>query len=375
MRILIVEKSLLDLQRMAAALGKLGCQVEGATGLSEARQLLKRGTCSLLLLAQQEDDPQGTLGLLRELPDLAPGTLSVFITHDGGLRDYQQALKLGAVDVLVRPFSEEEIVDTVLRAMDCLSGFRGSVHGVSLVDLLQLFHLSRRSTLIEVRGADGQGVIAMDKGYLVHAELDGITGEDALVLLLAMEGGSLRSLPYREAGQSIQGPFQEVLFEALRRLDEGDLPNLTYSRRKLAVRSPVPSCFPTSALPPGDLRLVALKEHVRELDPELSLGLVSGVRCYPLLPGNLGDGVLIGLGGRFLARLPPLAPGWSQLQRVAGRGGLGLLGGRCAATFLAAKRWQSSSDERYFRRNLAKIEQYLQRELPAVAAPGIRAVG
>ena len=33
MRILIVEKSLPDLQRMAAALGKLGCQVEGATKL------------------------------------------------------------------------------------------------------------------------------------------------------------------------------------------------------------------------------------------------------------------------------------------------------------------------------------------------------
>ena len=341
--------------------------------LSEARYILKRGSCSLLMLAHQEDDPQGAMGLLRELPELAPGTLPVFITHDGGLRDYQQALKLGAVDVLVRPFSEEEVVDTVLRAMDCLSGFRGSVHGVSLVDLLQLFHLSKRSTIIEVQGSDGQGQLVLDKGYLVHAEIDGITGEHALVLLLAMEGGSLRSLPYRELGQSIQGQFQEVLFEALRRLDEGDLPNLTHSRRKLVARSPVPSCFPTSALPPGDLRLVALKEYVRELDPQLALGLVSGVRCYPLLPGNLGEGVLIGLGGRFLARLPPLTLQWSQLQRVAGRGGLGLIGGRCAATFLAAKRWQSTSDERYFRRNLGKIEQYLQRELPPSVAPGAQA--
>ncbi|MCS6902457.1 MAG: hypothetical protein RMJ98_14335 [Myxococcales bacterium] len=167
--------------------------------------------------------------------------------------------------------------------------------------------------------------------------------------------------------------MQEIIFDALHRLDEGDLPDITHSsRRKVVARSPATSRFLASALPPGDLQVVPIKEF-KGLDPELTLGLVSGVRCYPMLPGNLGEGVLIGLGGRFLGRLPPLTLQWSKLHH-AGEGGW-------VSSEVGSRRpsWSGSSS-RALRtsvpwRNLAKLEQYLQQEMPASDALGAQAVG
>lgn len=362
-RILVVGKDAHERYRLSTILERLGCQAEEASDPREARRRLRRGRFSLLLLDCQLDAPEEDFALLRDLPSFALGTLPIFVTHEGGLRDYQRAFRLGAVDVLVRPFSEAEVQEAVFRAMDCLAGFRGSVHGVSLVDLLQLFHLSRRSVSIEVAGQEGGGLLVLDKGDVTHAEVADLSGEDALLFLLSMDGGSLRSLPYRELPRNIEGAFQGVLFEALRRLDEGEIPDSIVSRRRIAVGPSTPSTFPSSALPPQDARLVALKAFVQELDPAIALSLISNDHGYPLLPGNIGEGALLSLGNRFLARLSPLSLQWRQLQWYAGRGGVCLLSAEVGVTLLAARRWTSSSEERYFRRNMLKIEEFLVRQL------------
>jgi hypothetical protein len=52
--------------------------------------------------------------------------------------------------VLVKPFTASELLRTIQKAIDCETGFQGSVHGLSLIDMAQMFHLAQRSVTILV---------------------------------------------------------------------------------------------------------------------------------------------------------------------------------------------------------------------------------
>jgi len=142
---------------------------------------------------------------LASLPALAPRAMVVLLCAEVSVKDYQRAVRLGVVDVLVRPFDEGELIDVLLRAVDSQSGFRGSLHGLSLADVLQMFHLSRRSVSVEVRGSAGVGLVSLMEGEIVHAEVGDKQGEDAMVVLLADEVGAIRSTQLRPGKISVEG--------------------------------------------------------------------------------------------------------------------------------------------------------------------------
>jgi hypothetical protein len=136
-------------------------------------------------------------------------------------RDYQRAVELGAVRVLCKPFTSSELFQAIEHARDCTSGYSGSVHGLSLIDMLQLYQFGRRSLVIIVVGSPGGQVILRD-GAFVHAERGDLVGEAALAALLAAPSGVLRTEPLPpEHPQTIERPPQTVLLDCLRMLDEG----------------------------------------------------------------------------------------------------------------------------------------------------------
>jgi CheY-like chemotaxis protein len=163
---------------------------------------------------------QDGIDLLSALRDASPQTRAVLMSAFATARDYQRAIELGAVRVLCKPFTPSDLIQCILQAVECGVGFRGSVHGLSLVDMLQMYHYGRRSVTIAVEGSS-PGRLHLREGQIVHAEHEGHTGEAAVASILAMPAGTLgtTALP-STIPQTVTRDLQEVLLGALRSLDE-----------------------------------------------------------------------------------------------------------------------------------------------------------
>lgn len=110
-------------------------------------------------------------------------------------------------------------------------GFRGRVHGVSLVDLLQMFHLSRRSIALRL----GEGAIHLRDGEVIHAEAGELEGEEAFQLLIGLTGGELDVEELTTVPISVERSFETILMDALVKIDER---NANLDSEALTVRPP-----------------------------------------------------------------------------------------------------------------------------------------
>jgi Domain of unknown function (DUF4388) len=98
-------------------------------------------------------------------------------------------------------------------------GFSGFVHGVALVDLLQIFHYSRRSLTLHI---EPHATIHVSDGEIVHARNGELEGELAISCLLERTSGRIRTAPAEVVPTSIQRSFNFLLLDALRGMDESN---------------------------------------------------------------------------------------------------------------------------------------------------------
>jgi predicted regulator of Ras-like GTPase activity (Roadblock/LC7/MglB family) len=217
-------------------------------------------------------------------------------------RDYQRAIECGAVRVLCKPFTSSELLQAIRQAVDCETGFRGSIHGLSLIDLLQMFHYARRSLAIVVDGLT-PGQVFLEEGQLVHAVYRELHGEPALRMILAMPAGSLRTMVLPHATpRSITRDFQTLLLDSLRTVDEDNLRGLETELAEFAGFDALDDLTPE--LDTVDLSVTI--ERLRRLDgyaAALTVDVESGVVLG-------GDGAVAGLD------LQTAAAGYGELYRI-----------------------------------------------------------
>jgi CheY-like chemotaxis protein len=132
----------------------------------------------------------------------------------------------------------------------------GKLSQIPLTDLLQLFHMNRRTGTIELaRRETGRpeesGTLFLREGNLVQATVGSVDGEKALFRLLAWREGSFAFTPNRpRVAARILAPTRALLMEGMRQLDEwervrGSLPPLD---------ARVAPSHPGGSPPPRDLR-------------------------------------------------------------------------------------------------------------------------
>jgi CheY-like chemotaxis protein len=113
----------------------------------------------------------------------------------------------------------------------------GKLSQIPLTDLLQLFHMNRRTGTIEaMRRETGRpeelGTLFLREGNLVQAKVASVDGEKALFRLLAWREGTFAFTPNRpRVAARILAPTRALLMEGMRQLDEwervrGKLPPL-----------------------------------------------------------------------------------------------------------------------------------------------------
>lgn len=101
------------------------------------------------------------------------------------------------------------------------SDFRGDLSQVSVVDLLQLLSMNRRSGALSIVTARGAGEVRLRDGEIVDAVFRRQEGEKALYRLLAEEEGSFAFASGSETTlRRIEVPTSALLLEGVRQLDE-----------------------------------------------------------------------------------------------------------------------------------------------------------
>jgi CheY-like chemotaxis protein len=312
---------------MLRALSARGLDVHAVGGVDEAVGVLADRTIEVLVTDLRMAGRDG-FELLEEASIVSPGTRPILMSAFATARDHQRATGFGAVAVLCKPFEPDELFAAVEQAIECETGFRGSVHGLSLVDILQMFHFSRRSVSVELLGGR-PGKIHVDAGEIVHAEQEGLRGLDALEALLTQPSGALRTGVLETIERTIFGSFDSLLLNALRAIDESH----SYSDNDLgaAFASWIPS-MPPGPSSEGDATealgrlLHGIEPYVRELMPHASAWLVSSEADAATVPVRAAEGTPCPSAWvrQIAVHLERLDPAWTSFENISETVGTGL---------------------------------------------------
>ena len=219
--LLIVEDDPHFRRTLARELEDHGFEVRSATSVDEAIASIVRDPVDVVLTDLRLGGQDG-IDLLRRLPSASRRTRAILMSAYATARDHQIATELGAVTVLVKPFTWDELLRTIQKAIESETGFVGSIHGLSLVDMAQMFHLGLRSISVRI-GQPGEppSTIHFERGEIVHAEHRELRGSAALRAILATPSGTIGTAPLADdVARTIDAPFEHLLLESLSQLDE-----------------------------------------------------------------------------------------------------------------------------------------------------------
>lgn len=279
--VLVVEDDLMFARAVGGDLSYQGFDVAIVHTVADALASVSKQRFDVLLTDLRLGVQDG-IDLLTALRDVSPDTRAVLMSGFASARDYQRAIELGAVRVLCKPFTPADLIQCIRQAVECGIGFRGSVHGLSLVDMLQMYNYARRSVTIAVGGLS-PGRLHFREGQIVHAEHQGMTGEAALTSILAMPAGTLgtSALP-APLSQTITRDFREVLLDALRTIDEATPRNEDPDALDIAfdVYGDDIVVDRESAVPPHTLVLQRTREIEGYLAACMFLASNGGVVCF-----------------------------------------------------------------------------------------------
>lgn len=291
--ILVVDDDDLLRTEVAGELQSHGYDVSEAASVDEALRALGLKPFDVLITDLRMDGQDG-IDLLAAMRAKASDTRAVLMSGFATAKDYQTATDLGAVRVLTKPFTPRELLDAIQHAVDSGTGFHGSVHGLSLVDMLQMFHFGQRDIVLHIGGKQGAS-IELRGGEVVHAVCGELTGVEALRAILAERSGAVQTaVPRQECAHTITQPFQSLLMDTLREIDEsaatddGESMTLELGEDAFAEWSSTPPAR-GSLIPTDQLR--GLAEVLDRLAPRLGALVVNlhtkarlSIRQVPSLP-------------------------------------------------------------------------------------------
>ena len=138
-----------------------------------------------------------------------------------GMRD--EALKRGATTICERPLEPDWVVRMLHQLIYPEVPDHPHLHGLELLDLIQMFHQKRCDRTMRIFANDGRvGSIYMNKGEITHVEAGSQRGFDAVLSLMRWTEG--RIIVYDSllsAERTNEQPTMHLIMEAARLMDEG----------------------------------------------------------------------------------------------------------------------------------------------------------
>jgi two-component system, NtrC family, response regulator HydG len=119
-RILVVEDQQTLREGILEVLEPLHAGAEGAASAAEARRLFDREPAELVLTDLRLETPEAGLGILRYVRGQSPRSEVLLMTAFATVEVAVEAMRAGAFDFLVKPFSMVQLVEKVRRVMGVL---------------------------------------------------------------------------------------------------------------------------------------------------------------------------------------------------------------------------------------------------------------
>jgi hypothetical protein len=105
-----------------------------------------------------------------------------------------------------------------------MNKFSGEIEAQSVVDLIQIHITQGVPVKIKIKGTLFEAYLWIDKGTVVHAELNDLSGVDAFYQAIMMDQGLFSVEANVEAPvQSMHKPFTELVLESYVLIDEGKI--------------------------------------------------------------------------------------------------------------------------------------------------------
>ena len=230
--VLVVESDLAVLRDLEAILRRAGHEVAVATDGALAVNKALAAPPQLIVTATELPLVDGfklcqllrTNPVTREIP-------FVFLTSkETTTADLGKYLR-PADEFLLKPVKEQEFLTRVgailtrgritRPVIDDQQRLLGTLTEISLMDLLQILRMNRRSGLLELEMEGLRGTLFISEGEILDAEVGRFRGEKAFYRTLGWEGGKFEFRPQQvSVTPLIQRPGENLILEGLRQLDE-----------------------------------------------------------------------------------------------------------------------------------------------------------
>lgn len=253
----------------------------------------------------------------------------------GGSFLEQQIIKPFVVsDVVTLLLSLGSKVDAAQNVNTSDRAVTGELSQMSLVDLLQVFAMNKRSGKLALNLPDGEGEIFVVDGALVEASMTGQSGLKALYRLLGQEQGEFAFSPVRpQIVGTISGTIEGLVMEGLRQIDEWrrlqtELPPLDQPFERVSQRQAPEDMTPAAAavlealLSPRSLAELVDRVPFTDFDVGQAIShLIEAKLIQPLVreqrePNEPSAPVLAeALIGQLRAHLSALPPGSVSIRR------------------------------------------------------------
>ncbi|MFZ5563151.1 MAG: DUF4388 domain-containing protein, partial [Thermodesulfobacteriota bacterium] len=134
--------------------------------------------------------------------------------------EIETALKsIGAIRYFEKPVDYKVLAGKLFDEIESTVG--GVIQGISLASFLQMSEMERTSCTLRIKTGERKGYLFLVKGSLIAAEVDDLTGEEAVFEILSWENPAIEienATPNRQ--KNISAPLMTLLMEGLKRKDE-----------------------------------------------------------------------------------------------------------------------------------------------------------
>ncbi|NOY92108.1 MAG: response regulator [Deltaproteobacteria bacterium] len=198
--LLVVDSAPAEREGMRQLFEGKGYVVTSVSTASEARALAQAKGFAVALVDLDVDEPHGGLGLLRDLGESAPETARVLLTNRASFEVAVEALRLGAVDVVLKTRAGlPDLVRAVERA--CAPPASSDLHDDILREVREVLDESFRIQISMAGEVFRDVSIAAERGFTPRIlvvdpdqnslrELGGMLGDRNWEVAIEMTGGS-----------------------------------------------------------------------------------------------------------------------------------------------------------------------------------------
>lgn len=159
--------------------------------------------------------------LILRAKEVAPEARIIIITAFGTHRIQNFAERIGISHYIEKPFNVSELREAILEVLDEKEGFQGVLSDLELTDIIQMLCLAKRTALLHLKHRDHRGRIVFERGEVVHADFDAISGPEAVYRMLVLRQGDIfMQSDFHEDRRTIDMGWQDLLLEGVRRADE-----------------------------------------------------------------------------------------------------------------------------------------------------------